>query len=74
MLKKAVHLDPYKRYEEVSEFTYALRHPNPPVYIARQLYSFKNGLRTGGYMKEITSGLNDDDITAAAAYIGSLDP
>jgi serine/threonine protein kinase len=28
VLKKAVHLDPYKRYEEVSEFTYALRHPN----------------------------------------------
>lgn len=28
VLKKAVHLDPYKRYEEVSEFAYALRHPN----------------------------------------------
>ena len=28
VLKKAVHLDPYKRYEEVSELTYALRYPN----------------------------------------------
>jgi serine/threonine protein phosphatase PrpC len=28
VVKKAVHLDPYKRYEEVSEFTYALRFPN----------------------------------------------
>ena len=48
-----------------------------PTYIARQLYQFKNGLRKGGYadvMKDIASGLNDDDIIAAATYIGSLDP
>jgi cytochrome c553 len=48
-----------------------------PTYIARQLYQFKNGLRKGGYadvMKDIASGLNDDDIIAAAAYVGSLDP
>jgi len=48
-----------------------------PVYIARQLYSFRNGLRTGGVadvMKITIEDLNDDDIIAAAAYIGSLDP
>jgi serine/threonine protein phosphatase PrpC/predicted Ser/Thr protein kinase len=28
VLKKAVHPDPTKRYEELSEFTYDLRHPN----------------------------------------------
>jgi serine/threonine protein kinase len=28
ILKKAVHLDPYKRYEEVAEFTYSLRNPS----------------------------------------------
>ena len=27
-LRKAVQPDPYKRYEELSEFTYDLRHPN----------------------------------------------
>jgi protein phosphatase len=28
-LRKAVHPDPYKRYSELSEFIYDLRHPNP---------------------------------------------
>jgi serine/threonine protein kinase len=28
MLRKAVHPDPYQRYEELSEFIYDLRHPN----------------------------------------------
>jgi serine/threonine protein kinase/serine/threonine protein phosphatase PrpC len=28
-LRKAVHPDPHKRYNELSEFTYDLRHPNP---------------------------------------------
>jgi serine/threonine protein phosphatase PrpC len=28
-LRKAVHIDPFKRYDELSEFTYDLRHPNP---------------------------------------------
>ena len=28
-LKRAVHLDPDKRYEELSEFMFDLRHPNP---------------------------------------------
>ena len=27
-LRKAVHPDPYKRYEELSEFVFDLRHPN----------------------------------------------
>jgi ribosomal protein L39E len=27
-LKKAVHPDPYQRYEELSEFVFDLRHPN----------------------------------------------
>ncbi len=27
-IKKAVHPDPYKRYSEISEFIYDLRHPN----------------------------------------------
>ncbi len=29
ILKKALHPDPYKRYEDLSEFTYELRHPSP---------------------------------------------
>lgn len=29
VIKKAVHPNPAKRYEEVSEFLYDLRHPNP---------------------------------------------
>jgi hypothetical protein len=28
-LRKAVHPNPYQRYEELSEFIYDLRHPNP---------------------------------------------
>ncbi|HEY9129360.1 MAG TPA: bifunctional protein-serine/threonine kinase/phosphatase [Sulfurovum sp.] len=28
-VRKAVHPDPHKRYSELSEFTYDLRHPNP---------------------------------------------
>lgn len=28
-LRKAVHPNPYKRYDELSEFVYDLRHPNP---------------------------------------------
>ena len=30
-IKKAVHPDPNKRYEELSEFLYDLRHPNPKL-------------------------------------------
>jgi serine/threonine protein phosphatase PrpC len=32
-LRKAVHPDPVKRYEELSEFMYDLRHPNPELTI-----------------------------------------
>jgi len=28
VLAKAVHVDPTKRYDELSEFTYDLRHPS----------------------------------------------
>ena len=35
VLRKAVHPDPYKRYEELSEFVYDLRHPNKN-YLARR--------------------------------------
>jgi cytochrome c553 len=48
-----------------------------PVYIARQLYSFKNELRKGPYaeiMKGIADSLTEDDIIAAAAYVASLNP
>jgi len=48
-----------------------------PVYIARQLYSFKNGVRKGDYadvMKSIAGSLTDDDILAVASYVGSLNP
>jgi len=33
-LRKAVHLDPYKRYSELSEFIYDLRHPNS-IYLKK---------------------------------------
>ena len=29
MLQRAVHPDPARRYEELSEFVFDLRHPNP---------------------------------------------
>jgi serine/threonine protein phosphatase PrpC len=34
-LRKAVHPDPYKRYESLSEFTFDLRHPNAKYLNAR---------------------------------------
>jgi predicted Ser/Thr protein kinase len=34
VLRRALHVDPLKRYAELSEFTYDLRHPNP-AYLAR---------------------------------------
>jgi hypothetical protein len=50
-LKKAVHLNPEKRYEELSEFIYDLRHPNrafltnrPPPLIERNPLMFWKGL------------------------------
>jgi serine/threonine protein phosphatase PrpC/predicted Ser/Thr protein kinase len=48
-LKKAVHLDPNKRYDELSEFVYELRHPNkdhgrPVPLIERNPLLFWKGL------------------------------
>jgi cytochrome c553 len=48
-----------------------------PIYIARQLYLFKDGTRNGvdaQLMKKPVAQLNDDDIVALAAYLGSLAP
>jgi cytochrome c553 len=48
-----------------------------PIYIARQLYLFKDGTRhgvDGELMKMPVEKLTDDDILNAAAYIGSLSP
>jgi cytochrome c553 len=47
------------------------------IYIARQLYLFKNGERNGldaQLMKKPVAQLNDDDIIAISAYLGSLAP
>jgi len=48
-----------------------------PIYIARQLHQFKDGMRNGGdspLMKKPVSQMTDDDILAIAAYLGSLNP
>ena len=48
-----------------------------PIYIARQLYQFKDGSRNGGdaqLMKKPVAEMSDSDILAIAAYIGSLNP
>jgi cytochrome c553 len=48
-----------------------------PIYIARQLYLFKDGTRhglDGELMKKPVEKLTDADILALAAYIGSLPP
>jgi cytochrome c553 len=48
-----------------------------PIYIARQLYQFKDGSRNGGdaqLMKKPVSQMSDSDIIAIAAYLGSLNP
>jgi molybdate transport system substrate-binding protein len=48
-----------------------------PIYIARQLYQFKDGSRNGGdapLMKKPVSQMSDADIIAVAAYLGSLNP
>jgi hypothetical protein len=35
VLRKAVHLDPYRRFEELSEFTFNLRSPSKAFLTAR---------------------------------------
>jgi cytochrome c553 len=47
------------------------------IYIARQLYLFKDERRNGGdaqLMKKPVAQLTDEDIVAIAAYVGSLTP
>ena len=46
-----------------------------PIYLARQLYLFKDGTRNGvdaQLMKKPVARLTDDDILALSAYLGSL--
>ena len=48
-----------------------------PVYIARQIYSFKNGIRKGEHaeiMKTVVAKLNDEDVVAVSSYVSSLNP
>ena len=48
-----------------------------PIYIARQLYLFKEGSRNGPdapLMKRPVAKLTDDDILDLSAYLGSLQP
>jgi len=48
-----------------------------PIYIARQLYLFKDGFRNGPdaqLMKKPVEKLTDDDIVSLSAYVGSLPP
>ena len=48
-----------------------------PIYIARQLYLFKDGTRNGGdaqLMKKPVAQLTDDDVLSVAAYLASLVP
>jgi cytochrome c553 len=48
-----------------------------PIYIARQLYLFKDGTRNGGdaqLIKKPVSQMTDADIVAVSAYLGSLNP
>jgi cytochrome c553 len=48
-----------------------------PIYLARQLYLFKDKSRNGadaGLMEQPVEQLNDDDILAIAAYLASLPP
>ena len=48
-----------------------------PIYLARQLYQFKDGSRNGGdaqLMKKPVAEMSDADIIAIAAYVGSLNP
>jgi cytochrome c553 len=48
-----------------------------PIYIARQLYLFKDGFRNGPdaqLMKKPVEKLTDDDVLSIAAYVASLAP
>jgi cytochrome c553 len=51
--------------------------PVPPIvdrqasYISRQLYDYQAGTRQSATMKPVVAKLNEDDIIALAAYLGS---
>jgi cytochrome c553 len=48
-----------------------------PIYIARQLYRFRDGTRNGAeadLMKPASQRLTDEDILNLSAYLGSLAP
>jgi cytochrome c553 len=48
-----------------------------PLYVARQLYDLRHGSSAGkaaALMKPVVANLNDDDIIAISAYLGSLAP
>ena len=48
-----------------------------PIYIARQLYLFKDGRRNGvdgQLMKKAVAQLTDDDVVALSAYLASVAP
>jgi cytochrome c553 len=48
-----------------------------PIYLARQLYLFKDGSRNGStaaLMTPVVGNLSDADILAISAYLASLDP
>jgi cytochrome c553 len=48
-----------------------------PVYVARQIYLYRNGERkgaSGAIMKTVVDGLSDHDIVAIAAYLASRPP
>jgi len=48
-----------------------------PIYVARQLFLFRDGTRNGGdaqLMKKPVAQLTDEDIVAIAAYVASLSP
>jgi cytochrome c553 len=48
-----------------------------PIYIARQLYRFRDGTRSGAEaapMKPASERLTDEDIVNLSAYLGSLAP
>jgi cytochrome c553 len=50
------------------------RHPS---YIVRQMWNVQNGDRTGNsaaLMKAVVDKLDNDDMLAIAAYVGSLTP
>jgi cytochrome c553 len=48
-----------------------------PLYVVRQMFAFKAGGRTGPHadqMKPVVEGIDENDVTAIAAYLASLDP